>query len=987
VTFLPGDPPRTGRFALHRPDLARLDQLEELLATAWRPPTADAGALFLGAEAGEAQLVLPAQLAAATAPPPASLRAVSPASSGAVGRGDGGRRSLRRRSVPAFLLPVHGALGSLLELGGDEATESARAWAGVLTAGLTIIAKGRLQPAVTSSGLDAWRVGPLDPSDLRLLEAIAEAMPPVGHASVLDGRSPLRVHSARFAVRAAWDALADALVRTPAGAVATGAGCFAAGEPTDVTSLAPWLNEATAAAGGGVGVSLRVELGWDEAAGLAGAREVEEATDEDAPAQAVLQLTSADDPSLVIDAGDLFEMPSAVLARFGDGAEQDLLLALRRGARAWPPLGALLAERVPRALPLDEELTVDLLLDGTGALGDAGIEVLWPTELITDGLRLRAVAAPAPGPVVGSGLNMATLLEFKWEIALGTDALTAEELAALAEAKRGVVRLRGRFVLVDPSMLARAADRRPRRARAAEVLGALLAGKADLDGELVDIVVGDGGEQLSTLLQRLRQIAAGGLPAMRQPVGLHAELRPYQLRGMAWLHQMSELGLGACLADDMGLGKTIQVIALHLLRAGRDDAGPTLVVCPTSLLGNWGRELHRFAPTVPVRRFHGGGRHLDDLAPGEVVLTTYGVLRRERERLGEGGFSLVVADEAQHAKNPLSETARALRALPSPHRVALTGTPVENRLSELWSILDWTTPGLLGPLDRFRRNVAVAVERNRDPGATERLASAVRPFLLRRRKSDPAVAPDLPARIVTDVAVPLTVEQTTLYEAEVREALATIAGKSGIARQGLVLRLLTVLKQICNHPAHYLHQNGPLAGRSGKLAGLDELLGVILSAGESVLVFSQFVEMCSLIESFLTDNEVPCLFLHGGVPARARETMVARFQAGEAPVFLLSLKAGGVGLNLTRATHVIHYDRWWNPAVEDQASDRAHRIGQDRTVQIHRLICEGTLEDRIAKLLEEKRLLADAVVGEGESFIGELSDDELAALVSLGAIS
>ncbi len=246
------------------------------------------------------------------------------------------------------------------------------------------------------------------------------------------------------------------------------------------------------------------------------------------------------------------------------------------------------------------------------------------------------------------------------------------------------------------------------------------------------------------------------------------------------------------------------------------------------------------------------------------------------------------------------------------------------------------------------------------------------------------MAPDLPDRIVTDVAVPLTVEQTTLYEAEVREALAAIAGKSGIARQGLVLRLLTVLKQICNHPAHYLHQRGPLSGRSGKLAGLEELLGVILSAGDSVLVFSQFVEMCSLIEAFLAEKEVPSLFLHGGVPARAREVMVDRFQAGEAPVFLLSLKAGGVGLNLTRATHVIHYDRWWNPAVEDQASDRAHRIGQDRTVQIHRLICEGTLEDRIAQLLEEKRLLADAVVGEGESFIGDLSDDELAALVSLG---
>jgi SNF2 family DNA or RNA helicase len=384
---------------------------------------------------------------------------------------------------------------------------------------------------------------------------------------------------------------------------------------------------------------------------------------------------------------------------------------------------------------------------------------------------------------------------------------------------------------------------------------------------------------------------------------------------------------------------------------------------------------------VPVRRFHGGDRHLDDLAIGEVVLTTYGILRRERAALSSAGFGIVVADEAQHAKNPLSETAKALRAIPAKARVALTGTPVENRLTELWSILDWTTPGLLGPLERFRRTVAVAVERNHDKEATDRLSDTVRPFVLRRRKTDPAIAPDLPERTVTDLAVPLTTEQVSLYEAEVREALHAIATRSGIERQGLVLRLLTVLKQICNHPAQYLHQAGPLAGRSGKLTALEELLDVIVGAGDSVLVFSQFVEMCSLIETRLTSLRIPTLFLHGGVPARKREELVASFQAGNVPVFLLSLKAGGVGLNLTAATHVIHYDRWWNPAVEDQASDRAHRIGQRRAVQIHRLVCEGTLEDRIAELLEDKRSLAESVVGRGEVWIGDLNDSELAALV------
>ena len=669
-------------------------------------------------------------------------------------------------------------------------------------------------------------------------------------------------------------------------------------------------------------------------------------------------------------------------------------------------------------MPLDDDLLADLLLDGASQLESAGICVLWPSELLTGGLSFRAVMTPTPAAVTEGGFDLGSLLEFHYELTVGGEALNREEIDLLAEAKRGLVRIRGRFVAVDAELLAKAQEQRSRRITAAAVLGALLGGKLEVDGDLVEVVA-DGA--VGEMADRLRMLAGGALESLPQPSELVAVLRPYQLRGLAWLAGMSELGLGGCLADDMGLGKTIQVIALHLhrlkepptvqhgpvapkstgrkprplkqaARAGPDPEvpaqapDPTLVVCPTSLLGNWERELHRFAPSVPVRRFHGGNRNLEDLAIGEVVLTTYGILRREREALGGAGFGIVVADEAQHAKNPLSETAKALRSIPAKARVALTGTPVENRLTELWSILDWTTPGLLGPLEHFRRTVAVPVERNRDKEATDRLSNTVRPFLLRRRKTDPSIAPDLPERTVTDLAVPLTTEQVSLYEAEVREALHAIATKSGIERQGLVLRLLMVLKQICNHPAQYLHQAGPLPGRSGKLAALEELLEVILSAGDSVLVFSQFVEMCSLIETHLASLRIPTLLLHGGVPARKREEMVASFQEGSVPVFLLSLKAGGVGLNLTQATHVIHYDRWWNPAVEDQASDRAHRIGQRRAVQIHRLVCEGTLEDRIAELLEKKRALAESVVGQGETWIGDLSDSELAALVSLEPI-
>ncbi len=969
VTFVPGDPPRAGSvvvFAAH----------EELLAQV------GAGLAQAGTE-GTVDVVVPAG------------------------------RAVRRRRYPARFLPLADAVPLLLGLEESPVvTPSARLWAAVTTAGVHLVSRGRLHPSVSPSGFDAWRAGPFDPADHALLADLAAAMPPLAHAVALEGPGPLRLRSPASLIGAAWDALADTFPRTAAAPAASGLRAFAAAEPRAVPELRPWLADAAAGLTSGATFSLRVQLtpggagrdGTDAGDDLLDDDELGDdlrgddgALGEDRPAPAaygVLQVASSADPSLVVDAASLFTMPAPLLSRFGADAERDLLLALRRGARAWEPIGALLAQRVPEALALDDDLLADLVVEGAAGLGSAGIAVLWPRELLFDGLALRAVMTPSPEGLTDGEFGLASLVDFHYELTLGGEALDPEEIDLLAEAKRAVVRLRGRFVAVSPEIVARARDRRTRRMGAAEAIGALLGGALEIDGDLVEVVA-EGA--LAGMAERLRALSAGALDTIPPPSELLAELRPYQQRGLDWLASMTGLGLGGCLADDMGLGKTVQVIALHLHRTAEAE-GPrtrrrraggsrttTLVVCPTSLLGNWERELRRFAPSVPVRRFHGGGRHLDDLRTGEVVLTTYGIVRRERAALAEAGFSMVVADEAQHAKNPMSDTAKALRSVPAPIRLALTGTPVENRLSELWSILDWTTPGLLGPLERFRRTIAVAVERNRDPEATARLSRAVRPFLLRRRKTDPEIAPDLPERTVTDVAVPLTTEQVSLYEAEVREALRAIQAKSGIERQGLVLRLLTVLKQICNHPAQYLHQPGPLGGRSGKLSALDELLDVIVGAGDSVLVFSQFVEMCALIEAHLATLRIPTLFLHGGVPARRREEMVERFQSGAVPVFLLSLKAGGVGLNLTRATHVVHYDRWWNPAVEDQASDRAHRIGQRRAVQIHRLVCEGTLEDRIAELLEKKRDLAEAVVGGGEAWIGDLSDAELADLVRLGS--
>ena len=899
----------------------------------------------------------------------------------------GGTYGIRKRLVSAEIIPLAGALPELLAIDPSHAglpmRRSALVWAAAVAAGVGLVARGRLLPTVGADDMDVWRAGPFDPADLSWLHELVAVFPPAAHALGVPGSRPMRLRSPEALVRELWDAIADTIARSPAAPRTTASPAFAAAEPTQVSDLAEWLADTREGLSAGARLGLRIETVAASPMDTADEEldEEDEGPDADTPTfRLVLQLRSTADPSLIVDAAALWNQPETVLARFGPQAETDLLLALRRGASVWPPLAEVLRQASPSVIDLDDDALTSLLGPAAEELAGAGIEVLWPSSMLDGGLKLGALATPAPEKLTEAGFGLDALLDFRWQLTLGGALLDADEITALAEAKRPLIRLRGRWVILDPALLDRL--RRPPRTRmrTCEALGAVLAGSAEIDGETVPVVA-EGA--LADLARQVASIASAPVP-LDPPPGLMATLRPYQQRGLAWLAGMCGAGLGGCLADDMGLGKTIQVIALHLHR--RDSkAGPTLVVCPASLLGTWEREVRRFAPDVPVRRYHGGTRHLQDLAVDEVVLATYGVVLRDSARLAQIGWGLVVADEAQHVKNPLSRTARELRAVPAPARVALTGTPVENRLSELWAILDWTTPGLLGHLEPFTRRVAVPVERYRDAGATARFAALIRPFLLRRRKTDPGIAPELPRKTETDQFVPLTAEQVTLYEAMVRETMEAIATKEGIERAGLVFKLLTGLKQICNHPAQYLKQPGPLAGRSGKLAAFDELTDVILANGESMLVFTQYTQMATLLQQHLDARGIGSLFLHGGIPVRRREEMVAEFQAGKVPVFLLSLKAGGTGLTLTRATHVLHYDRWWNPAVEDQATDRAYRIGQDRPVQVHRLITEGTLEDRIAALLGKKRELAEAVIGSGEGWIAELSDDQITELVSLRA--
>ncbi len=725
-----------------------------------------------------------------------------------------------------------------------------------------------------------------------------------------------------------------------------------------------------------------------------------------------VRLRSLDDPSLVLT-------PDEVRAGVGGIAwhePQDpwsfALTELARAGSAYPPLLSDLGGAPGGDVPMTAEQVVELVGAGVPALTEAGIAVQLPGRWLRPevSLRLQATTAdPATSAVGGpSRLGQAELVDYAWQVALGDASLTRTELEALAAAKEPLVRLRGQWVQIDADRLARSLRFLQRqgtgRAALGTVLGQLTGSGAGAPPERVAGVDATG--WLGDLLSGQADARVAPVPA---PAALVAQLRPYQERGLSWLAFMARLGLGVVLADDMGLGKTVQLLALllaeHEAAAPGAPPRPTLLVCPMSVVGNWQREAARFAPGLRVHVHHGPERrHGEDLATAvaasDLVLTTYALVARDVEDLAAVSWQRVALDEAQHVKNSGTRAARAVRAVAAgpagpasgpTHRVALTGTPVENRLDELRSILDFTNPGLLGSAASFRERFAVPIERHRDPDQTRVLATLTRPFVLRRVKTDPTVISDLPEKLEMVVHANLTAEQASLYQAVVDEMLARIAAADGVQRKGLVLATLTRLKQVCNHPAQLLGDGSPLLRRgqhrSGKLALVDDVLDAVVADGERALCFTQYREFGAMVAPHLSARygvEVP--FLHGGVSKAGRDAMVASFSGDDGPpVLLLSLKAGGTGLNLVAANHVVHLDRWWNPAVEAQATDRAFRIGQTRQVQVRKLVCVGTVEERVDALMTAKQELADAVVGTGEGWLTELSTADLRDLLTLGA--
>ncbi|CAM3728731.1 DEAD/DEAH box helicase [Nocardioides zeicaulis] len=886
-----------------------------------------------------------------------------------------------RRTI---VMPVRGALPVLAKVRDqDDLHPSVALLAGAALMGLQLVAAGRFAP---EPGGRHWQVAGLDADDERRIADLVRARAHDGHDAA----------TAEGTVRALLDAIADTVPRTSPGTSRHRARATAPPPaPVSPDDFSDRLQQRIARIRSRgrddrphlVSVSFRVEA--DEEELVAGA------------VRLVTQVHAVDNAAHVADAAELWEDVGPDAAHgFGERARTHAAIALRSAADAWPVLDRLLDLRVPDEIVLDSDEILSLLDHGAAALTEAGHQVMWPKYLdrdVTQRVELgrRSSAGPREEALHDGLFGPQALFGFEWQLSLHGEELTEEEMDELARTTSPIIKLRDNWVAVDSGVIKRARKRLIRTVTPVQAIAATLTGVVDVEDVPYEAVVG---ASLLKVRERLAAATTGELVDV--PVALRAELRDYQRRGLSWLAELTSLGLGACLADDMGLGKTVTVIALHLHRQERglearsartstDDGrergagGPTLVVCPASLLGNWEAEIRRFAPGVAVRRHHGSARDLGDVGTG-FVLTTYGTMRNDAALLAEVPWDLVVADEAQHVKNARSAAARALRTIPSAARVALTGTPVENDLTELWAILDWAIPGLLGSRNAFRKVWAGPIESGLEPTKARQFADLIGPFLLRRRKSDPGIAPELPPKTETDHVLGLSREQVVLYETLVRESMRRIEEADEETRRGLVLALLTGLKQICNHPAHFLRQANPkLRGRSEKLELLDELVGTVVAEDGAILLFTQYVAMARLLERHLATTGVPHQLLHGGTPVREREAMVARFQAGEVPVFLLSLKAGGTGLNLTRADHVIHFDRWWNPAVEDQATDRAYRIGQTRPVQVHRFVTEGTIEERIAELLRRKRSLADSVLARGETALTELSDAELRDLVEL----
>jgi uncharacterized Zn finger protein/superfamily II DNA or RNA helicase len=647
-------------------------------------------------------------------------------------------------------------------------------------------------------------------------------------------------------------------------------------------------------------------------------------------------------------------------------------------AEYFPILRNLLNHKGQKIARIGSRMISDFLNSGRHICSLLGIKVVIPKELkelASPKLALKAATKNSTGGKV-SYLNLQEMLTFSWEVALGDITMTREEFLKLAAHADGIVWFKDRYLMLNPEEVKNIMERLSKplpNLSAPELLLATLTGESQGIIFNPDHVL----KKITEDLTRLEQVTL--------PKDLHAALRPYQERGFQWLYSNTVKGLGSCLADDMGLGKTVQVIALILkLKEENKLTGPSLIVCPTTLVGNWVKECAKFAPVLNVSVYHGLERTLN-LKNTDLIVTSYGVLRQDVAKFKRKNWDLMVIDEAQNIKNPDSDQTKAAKSLKAAAKIAMSGTPVENRLMELWSIFDYANPGYFGSRQDFVRRFALPIEKYRSQEKITTLKTAAAPFILRRLKSDKTIIQDLPDKLIRNEYCYLSKEQTTLYQQVVDTMMQEISGSEGIARKGLVFKLMTSLKQICNHPAHYTGKGNILKEHSGKADKTIALLKQMLSSREKVLLFTQYREMGELLQQLIKQElQEEASFFHGGLTRKKRDEIVECFQSGQvSPILIVSLKAGGTGLNLTAATNVIHYDLWWNPAVEAQATDRTYRIGQTKNVQVHRLITLGTFEEKIDEMITAKKELADLTVSAGEQSLSELSNEELREIFSL----
>ena len=683
--------------------------------------------------------------------------------------------------------------------------------------------------------------------------------------------------------------------------------------------------------------------------------------------------------------------------------------SLSQGSGEGQPSGSDQAEAgLGLRTSLDYDEAFDFLTDKSLALAEYGQTVIlppWWEQLRKTKPRLKAKLRPGFGSNDESLFGLNRIVEFDWRMAVGEEELDEAEFRGIVDRNRQLVRIRGRWVLLDSAVLSqiRQLIRKARKRKGLtlrDVLEMHLLGPQQMPDEdgaadprdalRVEVELN---EHLRRFIDRLQQ--AQSMTELKVPASFRGTLRHYQALGASWLLFLRRFGFGGCLADDMGLGKTIQWITYLLyVKENEKPAAPSLLICPTSVLGNWQKELERFAPSLRVRLHYGPNRTKGESFAGSVkgydlVLTSYTLAHLDETELMSVRWDSICLDEAQNIKNPYTKQSMSVRKLEAGHRIAMTGTPIENRLSELWSIFDFINPGYLGNLRSFTSRFAPGIEKSRDRQLIGQLQKLIRPFMLRRVKHDPAIRLDLPDKLESKTFVSLTAEQAGMYENIIQDLFDRLDRLPPMERRGLILAALTKLKQVCNHPALYTKEGTAASDRKQRSQKVDRLLAMVKELrqeGDRCLIFTQFVEMGQILQRVLAkETGETVLFMHGGTPKAQRDSMIARFQspAEDFGIFLLSLKAGGIGLNLTAANHVFHFDRWWNPAVENQATDRAFRIGQTKDVHVHKFVTLGTLEERIDEMIERKLLLSSQIVGSGEQWITELSTDQLKELFAL----